>query len=126
MEKKIYISFDLDGTLNGTDSKFFQIMTHLLHPEADITILTAREPGTEDEIAEELAELNILYDRIIITDKKADYIKSNKNITVVFGNEDEQFQGLSEDILVLKVREDGNYNYKTGKWYGDRNTVEMI
>lgn len=44
----------------------------------------------------------------------------------MFENEDESFQSLGPDILVLKVREEGNYNYKTGRWYGSKQTMEMI
>ena len=128
MDKKIDISIDIDGTINSTDTSisFFQIMTHLLHPDPDvsITVLTGREPGTEAEIADELAQMNILYDQIVITDNKQDYIK--KNISVVFENEDESMKTLGPDILVLKVREEGNYNFQTYKWYGDQNTVEII
>ena len=128
MDKKINISIDIDGTINSTDTSisFFQIMTHLLHPDPDvtITILTAREPGTETQIKNELAEMNILYDKITIVDNKQEYIK--KNISVVFENEDESMKTLGPDILVLKVREEGNYNFQTYKWYGDQNTVEII
>jgi uncharacterized HAD superfamily protein len=129
MDKKINISIDIDGTLNSSDTSisFFQIMTHLLHPDpcTQITILTAREPGTESQIIEELLKMNILYDKIAIVDNKQEYIKNN-NISVVFENEDESFKNLGKDILVLKVREEGNYNFTTYKWYGDQNIVEMI
>ena len=127
MDKKINISIDIDGTINSSDTSlsFFQIMTHLLYPEAHITILTSREPGTETQIVEELAKMNILYHNLVITDNKQDYIKSH-NISVVFENEDESFNSLGKEILVLKVREEGNYNYKTGCWYGSADTVEMI
>ena len=129
MDKKINISIDIDGTLNSSDTSisFFQIMTHLLHPDPDIhiTILTGREPGTESEIRNELAQMNILYDKIVITDNKQKYIIDNK-ISVVFENEDESFKYLGNEILVLKAREDQNYNYKTGCWIGSKKTVEMI
>ena len=127
MDKKIKISIDIDGTLNSSDTSksFFQLMTHLLLPEANITILTSREPGTESQVRNELAEMNILYDQLVITDNKQQYITDN-NISVVFENEDEKFQGLGKDILVLKVREEGNYNFETYKWYGSKQVVEMI
>ena len=128
MGKKINISIDIDGTINSTDTSisFFQIMTHLLHPDPDvnITILTGREPGTEAEIRNELAQMNILYDQIVITDNKQKYIKDN-NISVVFENEDESIKNLGKKILVLKVREEGNYNFKTYMWYANKHTVEM-
>ena len=121
------IGIDLDNTINSDNNskEFFRIICHLLHPEHEIHIVTSREPGTESDIQNELSELNILYDKIKITDEKADYIKKN-NIKVVFENEDEPIQNLGKDILVMKVREDGNYNYRTGCWIGSRKTVEMI
>jgi hypothetical protein len=129
MDKKINISIDIDGTINSTDTSisFFQIMTHLLHPDPDvsITVLTGREPGTESQIADELIKMNILFDKIVITDNKQKYIIDN-DISVVFENEDESMKNLGKEILVLKVREEGNYNFQTYKWYGDQNTVEMI
>jgi len=129
MDNKINISIDIDGTINSTNTaiSFFRIMTHLLQPDSDIniTILTNREPGTEAQIAKELARMNISYDDIVITSKKAEYIKNN-DISVVFENEDEIFQHLGADILVFKVRETGNYNYMSGRWYGSADTVEMV
>ena len=125
MDEKIKISFDLDGTLNGTDSKFFQMISHLLYPETNIYILTNREPGTEAEIADELARLNILYHKIKITADKAGFIKAD-GIQVVFENEDEAFKAVGKDVLVLKVRESLNYDYKTGRWIGSAKTVKMI
>ena len=69
--------------------------------------------------------MNISYDKIVITDDKPQYIKDN-NILVVFENEDESMRGLGKEILVLKVREEGNYNFKTYKWYTSKQVVEMI
>jgi hypothetical protein len=100
-------------------------MSHLLYPEANITILTSREPGTETQIINELLKMNILYDNLIITDSKQKYILEN-DISVVFENEDESIQGLGSNILVLKVREEGNYNFKTFRWYGSGQTMELI
>ena len=129
MDKKINISIDIDGTINSSDTaiSFFKIMTHLLSPDPDvsITVLTSREPGTEKQIAQELAQMGIVYHQIVISDNKQQYIKDN-NISVVFENEDESFKNLGEEILVLKVREDGNYDFQTYRWYGSKQNVEMI
>jgi hypothetical protein len=100
-------------------------MTHLLLPEAHITILTNREPGTEAQIAEELDRMDILYDDIVITSKKAEYIKNN-DISVVFENEDECLLQLPQKITVFKIREDGNFSFVEKKWIGSKNTTKMI
>ena len=122
----IKIAIDLDNTINGSalSIKFFSMLTNLLSPE-HITILTNREPGTEDQIREELNELGISYSDIVITDKKAEYIKEN-NITIFFENQDEYFLELGEEVVVFKIREDGNFDFAEKKWIGNNKTVKML
>jgi hypothetical protein len=100
------------------------MLTDLLMTE-HITILTSREPGTEKEIAEELRMLGISYSDIVITDKKAEYIKEN-NITIFFENQDEYFLELGEEVVVFKIREDGNFDFAEKKWIGSNKTTKMV
>ena len=121
------IALDLDNTINANkDSiEFFSILTHLLIVEHRIYIITNREPNTEQDIAEELDYLGIDYNEIIITDRKAEYIKEN-NINIFFENEDEAFLELGEEVVVFKIRESGNFSFSEKKWIGSKKTTEMI
>ena len=124
----IKIAIDLDGTINGSalSRKFFGILTNLLITDHHITILTNRQPGTEDQIREELRMLGISYSDIVITAEKADYIMQN-NIEVFFEDTDENFLSLPETVLVFKIREDGNFDFgKEGRWIGSKKTTRMI
>jgi uncharacterized HAD superfamily protein len=124
----IKIAIDLDGTINASKQsiEFFSVLTHLLIAEHRIYILTDRQPNTEQEIAEELDYLGIEYNQIIITHKKAEYIKE-QGISIFFENQDETFLELGEEVLVLKVRENMNFDFgKNGRWVGSRKTVRMI
>ena len=69
------IAVDLDHTITASQSsiEFFSILTHLLDSEHKIYIVTDREPGTEQDIADELYHLGIEYSKIVITDEKAKY-----------------------------------------------------
>jgi ribonucleotide monophosphatase NagD (HAD superfamily) len=129
MDKKLNISIDIDGTINSSDTaiSFFKVMTHLLHsdPNINIIILTNREPETEAQIAEELSKMNIQYDAIVITSRKAEYIVKN-NITVVIENEDEYLIQLPQEITVFKIRESENFDFAEKKWIGSKNTTKMI
>jgi hypothetical protein len=111
------IAIDLDNTINASrDSiEFFSVLTNLLIPEHKIYIITDREPGTEQQIADELDYLGIEYSQIVITDKKSDYIKE-QGITIFFENQDEYFLGLGEDVVVFKIRESGNFDFAEKKW----------
>ena len=121
------LAIDLDNTLNSskTSIEFFSTLTHLLIAEHRIVILTNREPNSEQEIADELDYLGIEYSEIIITDKKAEYIKNN-NITIFFENTDEYFLELSEKVVVFKIRESGNFDFSEKKWIGNKKTTKMI
>ena len=120
------VALDLDNTITADKNsiEFFEILTNLLIAEYKIYILTNREPGTEQDVANELDYLGIEYSEIVITANKAEYIKEN-NINIFFENQDESFLELSlDDTLVFKIRESGNW--EDGKWLGSKNTVKMI
>jgi len=121
------IAIDLDQTITASrDSiEFFSILTHLLIAEHRIVILTNREPGTEQKVADELDYLGIDYSQIVITDKKAQYIKDNK-ITIFFENEDEYFLEISEQTTVFKIRESGNFSFAEKKWITSRQNSLLI
>jgi hypothetical protein len=121
------IAFDLDNTLNSskTSIEFFSVLTHLLIAEHRIYIITNREPNTEQIIAEELDYLGIEYNQIVITDKKAEYIRE-QGITIFFENQDENFLELGEETTVFKIRESGNFDFAEKKWIGSKHTTKML
>ena len=121
------VAIDFDNTINADNNsiEFFSAITNLLIPEHRIYILTNREPNSEQDIAEELHTLGIDYNRIVITDNKADYIKE-KNITIFFENTDEYFLELGEETTVFKIRGDSNFSFLEKKWIGTSKTTKMI
>ena len=123
------IAIDLDSTItaNRESIEFFRIITHLLHPDPEyrIVILTNREPGTEQEVADELDYLRIEYSEIAITSQKIDYIRENK-ITIFFENVDEYFLELGEEVTVFKIREEGNFSFAEKKWVTSRRNSILI
>lgn len=124
---KMKIAIDLDNTITATREsiEFFHILTQLLIPEHKISILTNREPNSEQLIAEELDCFGIEYSDIVITDKKADYIRHNR-ISIYFENQDEAFLELGQETIVFKIREEGNFSFAEKKWIGSKNTTKMI
>jgi uncharacterized HAD superfamily protein len=123
----IRIALDLDNTINASNGsiEFFSVLTHLLIAEHRIYIITDREPNSEQEIAEELDYLGIEYNQIIITHKKAKYIREH-GITIFFENSDEYFLELGQETVVFKIRESMNYSFSERKWIGSKKTTKMI
>jgi len=124
---KMKVGIDLDNTVTASEQsiKFFRIMTHLLLPEHEIHIITNRDPHTEKATKQELADLGIAYTALIVTGSKAAYIIAN-DIQVMFEDTDEYVLSLPESVLVLKVREPGNFDFSAKKWVGSSKTTRII
>jgi hypothetical protein len=121
------IAIDLDNTLNSskTSIEFFSVLSHLLIANYSIYIITDREPNTEQNIADELDYLGIEYSEIVITSKKAEFIRQ-QGINIFFENQDEFFIELGSETTVFKIREDGNFDFAEKKWIGSHKTTKMI
>ena len=112
------IAIDLDYTIDASREsiEFFSVLTNLLIPEHKIYILTDTEEESEQDIACYLDHLAIDYNEIVITDKKAQYIRDNR-ITIFFGNQDKSFLELGgEETTVFKIRESDNFDFSENKW----------
>lgn len=120
------IAIDLDNTIDTSSGsiEFFSVLTNLLIAEHKIYILTDRAEESEQDVACYLAYLAIDYNKIVITDQKAKYIKDNR-ITIFFGNQDESFLELGESVTVFKIRDESNFSFSEKKWVGNKKTTKM-
>ncbi len=123
------IGLDLDNTItsNPTSVEFFRILTKALIGDNNICIITDRDPAKREETEEELAVLGIRFNKLVITENKAQYILKN-GIDVFFEDTDEYILELPENIVVYKAREAGNFDFspKKQRWIGNSKTTRMI
>ena len=123
------IGIDLDNTITATNEskKFFTLFTSLMSQAAIIYIITNRDTSaiSREKTIQELDELIIIYDELVITDKKEEFILK-KGITVYFDDTDEYFQNIPESVVVFKIRESGNFDFKNHKWlYSDKTGIDI-
>ena len=116
------IAIDIDGTISAYP-QFFAALTNALKGKAEIFILSNRDPSEQSrkETKEELGKWGIHYEHLILSEKKSESILKNQ-IDIFIENTDEQFQDLPKSVLVLKVREEGNFDFEKGKWIYDKRT----
>ena len=121
------IAIDLDNTITASREsiEFFSVLTNLLIAEHKIYILTDREPCTEQDVAEELDYLGIEYSKIVITDKKADYVRENR-ITIFFESEDSYFLELGKEVTVFKIRDASNFDFARKKWNTNKRNLKSM
>ena len=120
------IALDIDGVISAYP-QFFAALTNALKGRAEIFILSNRDPSEQSRRAteEELGKWGIWYEHLIFLNKKSEFILEN-GIQVVFENEDEQFMDLPSNVLVLKIREEGNFDFRRGRWiYGRKTGYEI-
>jgi uncharacterized HAD superfamily protein len=123
------IGLDADGVCISEYSKLFSILTNLLSKSSDIEIfiISSRENSEKSrrETIQELKELEISYDRLILTDNKQQVIENNK-IDLFIDNEIEQLQNINSDVCCLLIREKYNYCWEDDKFLGSEKTIRLI
>lgn len=124
------IGIDLDNTINCSDktANFFSMFTKSMKESgAIIYIITRREQSKKsyEETIDELNRLNIYFNHLEITDKKSEFILKN-NIDIFYDDTDEYFLDLPENVIVFKIREDGNFDFKEKKWVVSEKTARFL
>jgi hypothetical protein len=128
-ENKLKIGIDIDNTITASleSMAFFSLITNALKDSAEIFIITNRDTSDEsrEETKEELDLLDIHYDELAITPDKTDYILK-KGIKIFYDDTDEYYLNLPESVIVFKIRETGNFDFKKHKWiYGNKTGINM-
>ena len=123
-KKTIVVGIDLDNCITA-DAEFFRVICFLLAPEYEIHIITNRDKNSRQDTVKELEELGIQYSQLVITGSKAQHILK-EGINIYFDDSDTYFLSLPESVLVFKVREHFNFDYKSHRWIGNKKTTKMI
>jgi hypothetical protein len=125
IKRMMKIGIDLDNciTASRNSQAFFSLMTNALKESAFVYIITNRENSAESlkSTVSELGSMNIYFDHVEITADKEEFI-IDKGITIYFDDTDEMYKNLPEEVVVFKIREPGNFDFDSGRWYYDSKT----
>ena len=114
------LGLDIDGTITDYVNLFKFISNNWF---GKVVIITYRKDY--DSTFNELQNLGIYFDELILspTLNKSDIINES-GIAVYVDDQDECIQGISPNVLVLKVKNFGNY--RDGQWLYSKNTGVCI
>jgi len=116
------IALDLDGTITYAP-EFFRTFTEQFYNVAEIHIVTCRPPEDRESTERELKELGIKYHYLALERYKIVYCLQN-GINAIFEDDDEFFLKMPKDVVVFKVRQPDNFDFRRQKWYyNDENGV---
>lgn len=112
---KIVVGLDIDGTITEHPS-FFSELTK--NQKFHIIVITRRNKGELYSHLNELKEYGIELDDIKFAESNNDKARIciEEGVDIFFEDEDEYIEYVPEDILVLKVRNGGNYCFDANKF----------
>ena len=117
------IGIDFDGTIDESPV-FFSLLSNLW--PGHVYIITYRNDLLG--IANDLAKYNIKYTDIITVNsfpQKAQEI-DRLGISVFFDDMDEVLKHVKSNVTVLKIRNEGNFDYDEKRWVYSEDTGRMI
>lgn len=117
------LGIDLDGTIDE-NPLVFQALTHSW--PGKIIIVTMRDDL--EKAKNDLDAMFIKYHEIVLVDKpeQKSFVIRLHGINVYIDDQDEMLQGIDPEVLVMKIRNGGNYDFESDKWLYDDNTGKNI
>jgi uncharacterized HAD superfamily protein len=117
------IGIDLDGTIDESPV-FFSLLTNLW--PGQVYIITYRNDLLG--IANDLAKYNIKYTDIITVNSFPQKAKEidRLGISVFFDDMDEVLKHIKSNVTVLKIRNEGNFDYDDKRWVYSEDTGRQI
>ena len=117
------LGLDVDGTIDQCP-EVFGLLSRIW--PGRVIILTLRPD--DHKLRDQLSSWGVYYDEIVSVDHledKPDAI-AEYGIDVFVEDQDECIQGIPDDVLVIKVRNGGNYDFDEHKWIYDSNTGKKL
>jgi hypothetical protein len=122
------VALDIDGTISEHPELFALLSASLRAAGHTVVVLTYRDPKRVAHTRTELAGWAITYDEIVFADSlaaKAELCRRH-GIDVFIDDQDECIVGVPEGVLVLKVRNGGNFDYDEGKWLSTAKLTRLL
>jgi len=111
----VEVGLDIDGTIDECP-RFFAKLSEAF--AENLHIITGRPAENVESTAGDLEGFGVRYNTIDHAkdwDGKAEACKK-REIKVFIEDQDEYIEHIPEDVLVLKVRNGGNYDFEKKKW----------
>jgi hypothetical protein len=122
------IALDIDGTLDE-HPEFFRFLSGALRDRGHfIAILTYRDPDRRVQTETQLNMWGIIHDEIHFAQSLADKgrLCRDLEIDVFFDDQDECIVPVGQRTLVLKIRNEGNFDFDESKWLSTDKLTRLL
>jgi hypothetical protein len=127
METNVKVALDMDGTISEHPELFALLATSLRAAGHAVMILTYRDPDRVEATRRQLAGWGIEYDEVVFAPSlhgKGEMCR--QHAVDVFIDQNECIVGVPEGVLVLKVRNGGNFDFEERKWLSTSKLTELL
>lgn len=122
------VALDVDGTISEHPELFALLSASLRAAGHPVVVLTYRDPDRVEHTRMQLAGWGITYDEIVFAtslSSKGELCRQH-SIDVFIDDQDECIVGVPENVLVLKVRNGGNFDYDARRWLSTAKLTELL
>jgi hypothetical protein len=122
------VALDIDGTISEHPELFALLSASLRAAGHVVVILTYRDPERAELTRRQLAGWRIEFDQILFAPSlhgKGELCREH-GIDVFIDDQDECIVGTPENVLVLKVRNGGNFDFDDRKWLSTSKMTELL
>src|SRR5262249_30291239 len=122
------VALDVDGTISEHPELFALLSASLRAAGHAVIVLTYRDPERIDATKTQLADWRITYDEIVFAGSlsgKGELCRQH-GVEVFIDDQDECIVGVPENVLVLKVRNGGNFDYDRRRWLSTSKLTRLL
>jgi len=122
------VALDIDGTISEHPEFFAVISTALRRGGHQVIVLTYRDPERAEATTAALKAWGIEFDELVIAPslEAKGSLCGSLGIDLFFDDQDECIATVPENVLVCKVRNGGNFDFKRRLWLSTSKLTELI
>jgi hypothetical protein len=122
------VALDIDGTISELPELFAILAASLRARGHQVVVLAYRDPSREQATRDQLAAWGIEFDDLLFapTLEAKGPVCRDHQIDVFFEDQDECIASVPESVLVLKVRNGGNFDFDGKRWLSTARLTELI
>ncbi|MGF1582723.1 MAG: hypothetical protein ACFCD0_25645 [Gemmataceae bacterium] len=122
------IALDIDGTISERPDFFAVLSVGFRAAGHEIVILTYRDPNREQAMRDELTGWGIEFDQLVIAPslEAKGKLCGTLGVDVFFDDQDECLVNVPESVLVVKVRNGGNFDFEEHLWLSTAKLTKLL
>jgi hypothetical protein len=122
------VALDIDGTISERP-EFFAVLSAALRAAGhQVLVLTYRDPARTEAARDQLAAWGITFDELVISPslEAKGALCGELGVDLFFDDQDECLASVPESVLVCKVRNGGNFDFRRRRWLSTSRLTELI